>query len=147
MTLIRTKPSEMRFQGLFDNLFSPEFNGLNRSGLNASGLTFPKVNISQDKDSYHLELAVPGIAKEDVNIKLDQEILSISSEKKDEAQKEAKGYSRMEFSFTSFERKFNLPEDADSDKISANYINGILFIQIPKREETKPQPPKSIEIV
>src|SRR5690606_14483727 len=122
--LIRTKPNEMRFQGLFDNLFSPEFNSLNRSGLNTPGVGFPKVNISEDQDGYHLELAVPGIAKEDVKINLEQEILTISSEKKEEAHKEAKGYSRMEFSYRSFERRFNLPEDADAEKISANYVNG-----------------------
>jgi|SRR5690554_189917 len=146
MTLVRTKPGEMRFQGLFDNLFSPEFNVLNRSGLGVPGLTFPKVNIREDQEGYHLELAVPGVAKEDVKIKLDQEMLTISSEKKEEAHEERQGYSRMEFSNQSFERSFNLPEDADAEKISANYVNGVLSVQIPKREEAKPQPPKSIEI-
>lgn len=145
MTLIRTKP-EMRFQGLFDNLFSPEFQILNRSGLAATSPSLPKVNIKEGEDGYLLELAVPGMAKENFKIKLDQEVLSISSEKKEEATEDAKEYRRQEFTYHAFERRFNLPEDVDSEKISANYVNGVLSVEIPKREEAKPKPPKAIEI-
>ncbi len=144
MTLVRTKP-EMRFQGLFDNFFSPEFQLLNRSGVGSS-LSLPKVNIKEGEDGYRLELAVPGMAKEDFQIKLDQDVLSISSEKKEEATEDNKEYRRQEFSYQAFERRFNLPEDVDSEKITANYVNGVLSIEIPKREEAKPQPPKAIEI-
>lgn len=146
MTLIRTKPNDVRFQGLFDNFFSPEFNVLNRSGFPAANYPLPKVNIQEDKDGYQLELAVPGMAKEDFKINLDQDILTISSEKKEETEKDTKTYSRREFSYQSFERKFNLPESTDSEKITASYVNGVLTIRIPKKEEAKPQPPKSIEI-
>ena|SRR5690554_3613639 len=145
MTLIRTKP-EMRFQGLFDNLFSPEFQILNRSGLAATSPSLPKVNIKEGEDGYLLELAVPGMAKENFKIKLDQEVLSISSEKKEEATEDAKEYRRREFTYHAFERRFNLPEDVDSEKISANYVNGVLSVEIPKLEEAKPKPPKAIEI-
>src|SRR5690554_4841332 len=145
MTLIRTKP-EMRFHGLLDDLFSPEFQRLNRSGLKTGGLTLPKVNIKEGEDGYLLELAVPGMAKEDFKIKLDQDVLTISSEKKEEASKDNKQYTRQEFSYQSFERRFNLPEDVNSEKITANYVNGVLSIEIPKREEAKPQAPKAIEI-
>jgi|SRR5690606_25664018 len=146
MTLIRTKPNDVRFQGLFDNLFSPEFNVLNRSGFSTSSYTLPKVNIKEDENGYQLELAVPGIAKEDFKIKLDQDILTVYSDKKEEEDKDKAVYRRLEFSYQAFQRKFNLPEDTDKEKISANYVNGILSIQIPKKEEAKPQPPKSIEI-
>lgn len=145
MTLIRTKP-EMRFQGLLDDLFSPEFQLLNRSGQKTTGLSLPKVNIKEGEDGYLLELAVPGMAKEDFKIKLDQDVLTISSEKKEEVSKDSKQYTRQEFSYQSFERRFNLPEDVNSEKITANYVNGVLSIEIPKREEAKPQPPKAIEI-
>ena len=145
MTLIRTKP-EMRFQGLLDDLFSPEFQRLNRSGLKTAGLSLPKVNIKEGEDGYLLELAVPGMAKEDFKIKLDQDVLTISSEKKEEASKDSKQYTRQEFFYQSFERRFNLPEDVNSEKITANYVNGVLSIEIPKREEAKPQPPKAIEV-
>lgn len=144
MTLIRTKP-EMRFQGLFDNFFSPDFELLNRTGV-ASGLAVPKVNIKEGEDGYLLELAAPGLDKEDFKIKLDQDVLSISSEKKEETAKSHKRYTRKEFSFQAFERRFSLPEDADAEKISASYVNGVLSIEIPRREEAKPQPPKAIEI-
>jgi HSP20 family protein len=145
MTLIRTKP-EMRFQGLLDDLFAPDFQLLNRSGQRATGLSLPKVNIKEGEEGYLLELAVPGMAKEDFKIKLDQDVLTISSEKKEEVNKDSKQYTRQEFSYQSFERRFNLPEDVNSEKITANYVNGVLSIEIPKREEAKPQPPKAIEI-
>lgn len=146
MTLIRTKPNEARFQGLFDNLFSPDFHVLNRSGLDTPGFSLPKVNIKEDKDGYQLELAAPGLAKEDFKIKLDQDVLTVYSDKKEEVTKDTKAYRRLEFSYQAFEKRFTLPEDADNEKITANYVNGVLSVQIPKREEAKPQPPKSIEI-
>jgi len=146
MTLLRTKP-QMRFQGLLDDLFAPEFQLLNRSGQKPVGLSLPKVNIKEGEDGYLLELAVPGMDKKDFKINLDQDVLTISSDKKEEASEDRKQYTRQEFSYHSFERRFNLPEDVDSEKIAANYVNGVLSIEIPKRDEAKPQPPKAIEIV
>lgn len=146
MTMIRTKPSEMRFQGLFDSLFSPESNVLDRSGFSAPGLNFPKVNIKEDNDGYYLELAVPGCSKEDFKINLDKDILTVSSEKKEEVDKELRDYKRLEFSYQSFERRFNLPEDVEGEQITADYLNGVLAIHIPKVEAAKPKPPKTIEI-
>lgn len=145
MTVIRTKP-DLRFQGLFDNFFSPDFQLLNRTGTASTGLSVPKVNIKEGEDGYLLELAAPGMAKEDFKIKLDQDVLSISSEKKEETAKGGKQYTRQEFSYQAFERRFSLPEDVDGEKITASYVNGVLSVEIPKREEAKPQPPKAIEI-
>lgn len=147
MTLVRTNPNGLRFQGLIDNLFSPEFDVMNRSGATAPGLRLPKLNIKEDENSYSLELAVPGMLKEDFKIELDQDVLSVSSEKKEKSDVDVKNYTRKEFSYHSFERKFTLPEDADGEKVAASYVNGVLSIEILKREETKPQPAKSIEIV
>src|SRR5690606_17971284 len=144
MTLIRTK-HETRFHGLFDNFFSPDFQLMNRSGL-ALSLSLPKVNIRQGEDGYLLELAVPGMAKEDFKIKLDQDVLSVSSERKEEASKESGQYTRQEFSYQAFERRFNLPEDVAAEKITASYMNGVLSVTLPKKEEAKPQPPKAIEV-
>src|SRR5690554_7515610 len=98
MTLVRTKPGEMRFQGLFDNLFSPEFNVLNRSGLGVPGLTFPKVNIREDQEGYHLKLPVPAVAKEEVTIRLIKERLTIPSEKREKLMKRRREYQVMRFS-------------------------------------------------
>lgn len=144
MTIIRTTP-ETRFHGLFDNFFSPDFQLMNRSG-SAPGLSLPKVNIKEGEDGYLLELAVPGMAKEDFKITLDQDVLSISSEQKEEASKESKQYTRREFSYQAFERRFNLPEDVAAEKITASYVSGLLSVTLPKKEEAKPQPPKAIEV-
>ncbi|HLT06548.1 MAG TPA: Hsp20/alpha crystallin family protein [Cyclobacteriaceae bacterium] len=145
MTLVRTIP-DMRFQGLFDNFFAPDFQLLNRGGLATGGSSLPKVNIKESKDDYQVELAVPGMAKEDFSIKLDDNLLSISSTKTGETTKEDHAYTRKEFSYQAFERRFTLPEDVDTEKISASYVNGVLQIHIPKREEAKPQPPKHITV-
>lgn len=146
MTLIRTKTNRDGFQGLFDNLFAPEFPlGTNQNTPSANSL--PKVNIIESEHSFQLELAVPGLVKSDIKIQLENGLLVVSSEKKEQEMGNSnKRYTKKEFSFQSFRRVFTLPELVDTDKIEASYINGILLVTIPKKEEAKPQPPKSIQI-
>jgi HSP20 family protein len=144
MTLIRTKTNRDGLHGLFDNLFAPEF-PLGTSQNVPSGNSLPKVNILENDQSFQLELAAPGLEKSDIKIQLEHELLTISSEKKEEENKN-KRYTKKEFSFQSFRRVFTLPELVDTDKIEANYHNGILLVTIPKKEEAKPQPPKSIQV-
>ncbi len=112
-----------------------------------AGTTLPKVNIKENNDAFDVEVAVPGFDKKDFNIKLDNGVLTVSSEKKEEkTTKDDEKYSRREFSYQSFTRTFTLPELVDGNKISAKYTNGILKINIPKKEEAKPKPPKQIKI-
>jgi HSP20 family protein len=117
---------------------------------NYSDTTLPAVNIRETKDSYEVEMAAPGMKKEDFKIELDRNILTISSEKSEEheEQGEEEKYSRKEFSYQSFQRSFNLPKEVvDEDKIEARYREGVLHLTIPKREEAKQKPPRKIEIV
>ena len=90
--------------------------------------------------------AAPGMSKSDFHIELDKNVLTISSEKNVEREDEKVKYSRKEFAYESFQRAFTLPEDADGEKVAATYKDGILIISIPKKEEAKPKPPKSISI-
>lgn len=92
-------------------------------------------------------MAAPGMKKGDFKINVDNSLLTISSQKQEE-QKEGEGekYTRREFAYQAFTRSFTLPNSADADKISASYNDGILTVTIPKKEEAKPKPPKSIEI-
>lgn len=99
----------------------------------------PAVNIAETEGDYHIELAVPGLKREDFKISLDKNILSISAEKKSEASEEGRKYNRREYSYTSFVRSFTLPETADQSNIEAEYIDGILQINVAKREEAKAQ--------
>lgn len=110
--------------------------------------TIPAVNIKETETGFELELAAPGLKKDQFSIEVDQNLLTISSERKDENEsKNAEGtYSRREFSYSAFKRSFTLPETVDSEKIEAQYEDGVLHIAIPKKEEALPKPKRLIEI-
>jgi HSP20 family protein len=110
--------------------------------------SMPAVNIRESDEEYAIEVAAPGMKKGDFDLRLDHNVLSISSEKEHRNdEKDEKGnYTRREFSFQSFRRSFTLPDAADGEKIKAKYNEGILHITIPKREEMKKRPPRTIDI-
>lgn len=121
----------------FPSLFSSNFN---------TGISLPKVNIKEVADAFIVEMAVPGMKKTDFDIHLDNQILSISAEIKEEHKDDDEGYSRREFGYSSFKRSFTLPDSVDDSKINANYNEGILNIHLPKREEAKRKPSRTIKI-
>src|ERR1700749_1312521 len=92
----------------------------------------PAVNIAETENEFHIELAVPGLKKEDFKINLDKNVLSVSTEKKTENVEEGKKYRKREYSNTSFVRSFTLPEVADQAKIEAEYTDGILKLNVAK---------------
>lgn len=99
--------------------------------------SLPAVNIREDEKAFYLELAVPGMDKKDLKIDVKDDVLTISSEHKEEKNEDTEGYKRREFSYSSFCRSFYLPEDVNEEKIGASYKDGILNVTIPKVEETK----------
>lgn len=105
----------------------------------------PAVNIREDDKAYEIELALPGMSKEDVKIEMEKETLTISSEVKEEKNEENNGYSRREFGSWSFCRSFRIPENVNIDKISASFKNGILNVALPKAEP-EPKVNKVIKI-
>lgn len=134
--------------GRTNKVFKPVYNDVFESLFNTdSFLTkdnqnrIPAVNISESENEFHIELAAPGLKKEDFKISLDQELLSISADKREESVKsdEEKKYNRREYSYSSFLRTFTLPEAADSENIDAEYTDGVLNITISKKEEAKVQ--------
>ena len=145
MTIVRTSefPS---FSSLFDDFFNPEIGDWKRQNYSSTQTTLPKVNIKEDDDGFAVEMAAPGMSKKDFNLELDNNVLTISSEKHDESKNEDDLYTRREFSYQSFQRSFTLPDTADGEKIKASYEDGILHIGIPKKEEAKPKPAKTIAI-
>ena len=110
------------------------------------GMTLPKVNIRENTDGFHLEMAVPGFKKNDFNISVEKDELVISAEVKTEKEIAEENFTRKEFGYGSFQRTFVLPETVDSGKIGAKYEDGILSIAIPKKEEAKPKPARVIKI-
>lgn len=112
-----------------------------------AGTKRPAVNIAQDTDSYGIELIAPGFEKEHFTIRVEQNQLIVEGTHKAEAEESATQYTHREFHVSGFKRVFNLPENEINDeKITANYVNGILKIVLPKKEEAKPKAPKIIAI-
>lgn len=106
----------------------------NRPGQSKS--TLPAVNISEDKESYKVDVVSPGFKKEDFKIKVDDDILTISAETKSESSEGGtREYTRREYTYSSFTRSFRLPDNARDDSISARYADGILEITIPKSQQ------------
>jgi len=129
--------------GLKNNARGPFFNDVFDSILNDSFLSdklvarVPAVNISETENEFQVELAIPGVKKEDLKISLDKNVLTVSSEKKIENVEEGKKFSKREYSYNAFSRSFTLPESADHSKIEADYTDGVLALTISKKEEAK----------
>jgi HSP20 family protein len=128
------------FPSLINEFFNDDFgmNFLNRSH------SVPSVNSVENNDSFEIDLAVPGMKKEDFTIELNDKVLVISSETSNTMEN---GKMRLnEFNFSSFQRSFRVPDSVDQDKIKANYKNGILKIKLPKRKESISKPNRVINI-
>ena len=136
MTLVKLKPENQRNTfipgiNVFDSIFNDTF-------FADRVLTrVPAANISESAAHYHVELAAPGLKKEDFKVSLERNVLNISVEQRTENTQEEKNYAKREYSYNSFVRSFTLPESADENGIQASYNDGILAINIPKREDAK----------
>lgn len=133
---------------VFDDFFNREFYNWGLSNFSSSGATMPAVNIRETAENFEVEVAAPGMDKNDFKIQLDGNTLTISSEKEFKSEKKDEdNYTRKEFSYQSFQRTIALPKDVvDEDKISARYESGLLRLSIPKREEAKQKSPRTINI-
>jgi HSP20 family protein len=127
------------FTSLIDDLF------INQDWNHISA-TLPAANIIEADDHFNIELAAPGKKKSDFTIKLDEGVLTISSETETKSTEKDDNFTRKEFGYSSFKRSFNIPETISDDKISASYKEGILTVSLPKKEEALPQPKKLISI-
>lgn len=134
MTMMRWNP-DSPLSDLFDNLFGDRTNErMERKSYDCA----PSTNVLEKNDSFELQLALPGVKKQDIKIDLEKNILSISSEKKaDEASGDGTKYSRKEFVYGTFCRSFTLPETIDIEKIKADMADGILKVVLPKKQEAK----------
>jgi HSP20 family protein len=144
MTLIKYQNN---LPNILSRFLENDLENWNTQNYTEANSTLPAVNIRENTEEYGIEVAVPGFDKNDFNINLDNDLLTISSEKiVDHEVKEDERFTRKEFSYQSFKRTFTLPELVEGDKITAKYENGILKIVIPKKEEAKPKPIKQIAV-
>jgi HSP20 family protein len=131
------------FPSIVDEFFGKDLPGF----LNLDyGISSPSVNILEGKDEFKIEVAAPGLEKEDFKINLQNNVLTISSEKESKQEEQDKKFMRREFSYMQFNRSFSLPVTANAEQINASYRHGVLTILIPKKEEAKEKPLREIEI-
>jgi HSP20 family protein len=149
MTLLRRNGSLLnQLPTLFDDFINRDNFNWRMSNFSNTNTTIPAVNIKETADSYKVEVAAPGMSKNDFKVALEGDLLTISSEKS-EQQEEAENqkFTRREFSYQAFERSFTLHKEVvDIDKIEAKYEDGVLSLLIPKKEEVKVKAPRLINI-
>jgi len=133
------------WSNLLEDFFNRDLPSVFSSNYN-TGYSLPKVNIKETADNYQLEMAAPGLKKSDFNLEIDNQVLTISSETKEEQEHKEGNYTRREFGYSSFKRTFNLAESIDDAQINASYTEGILRILLPKKEEAKQKPARNIQI-
>lgn len=139
MTQVRfsRKPFETTFNSLVDDLFA-EMPVLFKNGNNQSQWTgFAPVNIKETEKNYSIDVVAPGFEKTDFKVNLEQDVLTISAEKKSETKNGGEKEIRKEYSYRSFKRSFTLDEKIDADTIEAKYVNGVLTLNLSKKEEVK----------
>lgn len=134
MTLVKVNnPFTKSLDGMMKDFFN-EFPSTVSKTFREDVLHFPPVNIIDTPSAYQLEIAVPGFEKSDFKVNLEANVLTISTEKKEEKTNETDKVIRKEFSYKGFKRSFTIDEKIDSDNISAKYENGILKLELPKKE-------------
>jgi len=148
MTLIKSQRNNLNpAHSLLNDFFGANFLDWEEGAVDRRYSALPPVNIGENDNDWSIELAVPGFKKEDFDIELDQDKLTISATIESEKTENENGFSKREFMARSFKRSFHLPEDkVNAEAIAAKYENGVLSLQLPKKEEAKPQPLKKIEI-
>src|SRR5688572_24581350 len=134
---------------LFEDFILRDLLDSSNGNWKANGATLPAVNVGETNDAFVIEVAAPGMSRENFHVELDNHVLTISSNREERNEDVARDgqYTRREFNYQAFQRSFSLPENkVEGDKISAQYKDGILHITVPKREEAKVKPPKQISI-
>ncbi len=149
-TLVRTNGNLFpSIPSLLNDFLANEWIDNSVGDWKSNGSTLPAVNVRETNDDFIIEVAAPGMKRDDFQVELDNNLLTISSQKENrQEEKDTDGnYTRREFSYESFQRNFALPGDkVESDKIAARYTDGLLHITVPKRENAKVKPAKQIAI-
>jgi HSP20 family protein len=147
MTLIKTNIQKTpSFRSLLTDLFDIDRFTENDFISKAIFSEIPAANIKEEEDKYEIELAAPGLSKESFKINVDNNILEISSEHKEEKTVEKKNFTRKEFNYNSFTRSFILPESVNNEGIVADYKEGLLKLTLPKKETAKTKIKQEIKI-
>ncbi len=131
------------YQSILDRLFR---NDLRDYFMADFPETVPAVNISEEKDRYVIEMAAPGLKKEDFKVNVQNDEITIACEKEEEKKEEGKHYSRREYNYSSFTRSFTLPDDANINNIEARYTDGVLKLTVSKKDSVPAKQAKQIPV-
>lgn len=143
MTLIR------RFNNQYPNINTmfEDFFGENAYNQSTQNRTTPAINVRENEDEYNIEVAAPGLKKDNFKVEVNNSVLTISYEDEVKKEVEEQNFTRKEFAYTNFCRSFSIPRtEVDDSKINAEYKDGILSVKLQKREEIKPKPARMISI-
>jgi HSP20 family protein len=128
-----------------DRFFDSDFWGMPMLRSQQMMANLPATNIRENEKDYSIEVAAPGMKKDDFNIDVNDGMLTVSSQKEEEKKEEEDNYTRREYNYSSFTRSFRLPDSINEDEIKASYKDGVLHLTIPKGKE-KDQPRKKIKV-
>ena len=131
-----TRPKGRLLPSVFDDFFSPMDEFFDRGFLGRT-FTLPAVNIVENTEEFKLSLAVPGMKKSDFKIDIDGNLITISAELEEKKEEKKEEFTREEYNYSSFTRSFTLPDEVNKDKIDAAYVDGVLKVTLPKKEEAK----------
>lgn len=147
MELAKRNAGELpTFRSMLSDFFEREgFFDMNRWDA-FNGAQIPAANITENENDYQIEIAVPGMHKDEISVSVENNVLTLNGEKKEERKEEKERYTRREFTYNSFVRSFTLPENVDEDRISAKQENGFLRLSIPKVAVTRVEQSKKIAI-
>lgn len=153
MSLVRWNPSRelaafptdiLNMQREVNKMFNSFFRGDTQDdGSLIPSVWTPAVDVAEHENQYIVKVELPGVTKDDVKITMQQNVLTIRGEKKQETETKDSNFHRVERSYGSFQRSFSLPTHVKNEKIEASYKDGILTVTLPKAEEAKP---KQIEV-
>ncbi len=137
------------FPSLLSELLTDDWFDSSQSNWKSSGSSLPAVNVKETNDEFIIEVAAPGMNRNDFQVELDNNVLTVSSQKQDErGQKDQGGnYTRKEFHYQSFQRSFTLPQHKiQGEKVAAKYADGILYVNVPKADAAKVKPSRQITV-
>lgn len=148
MSLTRRNNGSLAARTLLSDFFDnePFFSNRFFRDLPLDGEWVPAVNIIETDNNYAIELSAPGLKKDDFKVEVENGVLNISAETKEEREEEGKNYTRQEFSYNAFSRSFTLPENTSEEKIGAKYEDGILKLTLAKKVPAAPQKRKAIAV-
>ena len=145
MAVIRWEPArelqaiQQEMNRLFGSAFDVQGNGANGANGGIAGRWIPPMDVAEDEEHFVVRADLPGVEETDVNVELEDNVLTISGERKPDTEKRTDGYHRIERAYGTFSRSLTLPEGIDPEAISASFSKGVLDVRIPKPEQRKPR--------